>query len=123
MKPAVEGAVKVAEAEAPGSIPSSAAQGAKLKEHLRQLKEYGEAGYRELENGTIRYYGQISSSKKPGVMVGTRVVREWKPATGMTRTWLETIDKSGAIRIVRPETGGPKTHYIFDEAGNYVGTR
>lgn len=56
-------------------------------------------------------------------MVGTRVVRQWDPATGGARTWLETIDRSGAVRIVRSEQGGPKVHYYFDQAGNYVGSK
>lgn len=54
-------------------------------------------------------------------MVERRLVREWDPASGSTRTWHETIDSSGNIRIVRPETGGTKTHYYFDEYGNYGG--
>jgi hypothetical protein len=30
---------------------------------------------------------------------------------------------SGTVRSVRPETGGPKVHYIFDANGNFTGTR
>ena len=56
-------------------------------------------------------------------MAGARLVREWDPVTCNTRTWYETVDHQGVIRSVRPETGGPKVHYIFDAEGNYVGTR
>jgi len=54
-------------------------------------------------------------------MIGQRTVREWDPATGLERTWLETVDAAGNVRIVRPETGGTKVHYLFDAKGNYVG--
>jgi hypothetical protein len=47
-------------------------------------------------------------------MAGQCLVREWDPATGATRTWLETLDHAGRVRIVRPETGGPKIHSRFD---------
>lgn len=102
---------------------SSALQGAQLREHLRQLQKYGADGYRELEDGAIRYYGQLRNARTPGNMTGTRVVREWNPATGTTRTWLETIDQAGTVRIVRPETGAAKVHYYFNEAGEYLGTK
>jgi len=59
---------------------------------------------------------------KGRTMAGRRVVREWDPATNRTRTWHETIDHSGRVRVVRPETGGPKVHYMFDESGNFTGT-
>lgn len=65
--------------------------------------------------------GNLSPAAKEGDMVERRLVREWDPASGSTRTWHETIDSSGNIRIVRPETGGTKTHYYFDEYGNYGG--
>lgn len=44
-------------------------------------------------------------------------------ATGRQRTWLETVDQQGRVRIVRPETGGPKTHYLFNESGGNGGSR
>ena len=99
----------------------SADQGARLTEHLRQLEKYGGGGYRELANGRVRYYGNLEAARNAGPMAGRRLVREWNPATGATRTWHETVDAAGRTRIVRPETGGPKGHYEFDEAGNYVG--
>jgi RHS repeat-associated protein len=105
-----------------GGGASSAADGARLSEHLRQLEEYGDTGFKELENGRIRYYGEIDPADKPGEMVGRRLVREWDPETGYRRTWHETVDQSGRVRIVRPETGGPKVHYFFDEYGNYEGS-
>jgi hypothetical protein len=99
----------------------SALSGALLKSHLRHLEKYGQAGFRELESGRFRYYGNLTPAAKQGEMAGRRLVREWDPASGATRTWHETIDRSGNIRIVRPETGGPKTHYYFDEFGSYGG--
>lgn len=101
----------------------SAVNGALLKEHLRQLDRYGDDGFRVLDNGKLRYYGDVASAKNPGEMIGRRVVREWDPATGATRTWHETIDNAGNVRIVRPEQGPVKTHYHFDEHGNYEGRR
>lgn len=99
----------------------SALGGSLLRTHLRQLEKYGQGGFRELESGRFRYYGNLSPAGKEGDMVGRRLVREWDPASDATRTWHETIDRSGSIRIVRPETGGAKTHYYFDEFGNYGG--
>jgi len=102
---------------------SSALQGARLSEHLTQLEKYGSQGFKELENGNIRYYGDLKAASTPGEMSGARLVREWNPETGAKRTWYETLDHSGTVRSVRPETGGPKVHYIFDANGNYTGTR
>jgi hypothetical protein len=116
---ASEAGIAAAE-EASGA--SSATNGARLSEHLRQLEEYGEGGFRELENGRIRYYGEIDAADKPGEVVGRRLVREWDPETGYKRTWHETLDQNGRVRIVRPETGGPKAHYFFDEYGGYEGS-
>lgn len=99
----------------------SSVNGARLGTHLRQLEKYGQGGFRELESGRFRYYGDLSSAAKQGEMAGRRLVREWDPASGATRTWHETLDHSGNVRIVRPETGGSKTHYYFDEFGGYGG--
>ncbi|MDY7095748.1 MAG: hypothetical protein SX243_22465 [Acidobacteriota bacterium] len=98
----------------------SAFQGAQLRTHLRLQAEYGQAGVRELANGRFRYYGELTPPRTPGTMVGRRLVREWDPATGAQRTWFETLDASGNVRIVRPETGGPKVHHVFDAEGNYI---
>ncbi len=100
----------------------NAANAARLTEHLRQWEKYGAAGFKELQNGRIRYYGNLTAPRTPGTMAGFRRVREWNPATGATRTWFETVDHAGRVRIVRPETGGPKIHYMFDEFGNFIGT-
>jgi len=107
---------------APKSAAHNAANAAKLTEHLRQAEKYGAAGFKELENGRFRYFGNVTPARTPGTMQGTRLVREWDPATGNSRTWLETLDHQGRVRIVRPETGGPKIHYQFDENGNFIGT-
>jgi RHS repeat-associated protein len=102
-------------------VAANAANAAKLTEHLRQVEKYGAAGFKELQNGRIRYFGNVTAPRNPGTMAGTRLIREWDPATRATRTWLETVDHTGRVRIVRPETGGPKIHYMFDEFGNFTG--
>jgi hypothetical protein len=93
------------------------------KEHLYQVKKYGKAGYYRLPNGNFRYYPEITPARKPGRMIGTRVVREWNPYTGEKFTWLETLDSHGRVRIIRPQIEGPKVHYYFDEQGKYIGSR
>ncbi|SDS63367.1 polymorphic toxin-type HINT domain-containing protein [Microlunatus soli] len=105
-----------------GTYAASARSGALLKTHLRQVEKYGKGGVRELESGRFRYYDTLNPARKEGEMAGRRLVREWDPATGGTRTWHETLDHSGRVRIVRPETGGPKVHYTFDRSGNYGGS-
>jgi hypothetical protein len=54
-------------------------------------------------------------------MAGRRLMREWDPSTGRVRTWHETLDRAGRVRIVRPEQGAHPVHYLFDEAGSLVG--
>ena len=103
-------------------VASSAAQAARLKTHLSLAERYGAGGIRELQNGRLRYYGQLRPARTPGEMAGQRTVREWDPATGAQRTWLETIDQQGRVRIVRPETGGPKRHFQFDAQGDFIGS-
>jgi RHS repeat-associated protein len=100
----------------------NAAEAAKHRTHLRLLEKYGQAGHRTLQNGRIRYYDAVVPASRPGTMAGRRVVREWDPATGRMRTWMETLDHQGRVRIVRPQTSGPKIHYMFDEGGRFVGT-
>ena len=102
---------------------SSAANGARLNEQLRLTEKYGAGGVRELPDGRMRFYGETTAAKTPGEMAGARLVREWDPATGVQRTWYETLDLDGNIRIVRPETGGPKVHYTFGPDGSYTGPR
>ena len=81
----------------------SAANGAKLREHLRQQEKYGQGGMKELPDGRIRYYGELREARTPGQMAGMRPVREWNPETGQKRTWMETIDHNGNVRQVRPQ--------------------
>lgn len=45
----------------------------------------------------IRYYGKDKPANIPGEIAGGRLVREWNPQTGETRTWYETIDIKGQI--------------------------
>jgi hypothetical protein len=107
---------------AEASVAASSLSGARLSQHLGQLEKYGQAGFRELESGRFRYYGDITPASKPGEMIGRRLVREWDPSSGAMRTWHETVDGAVRTRIVRPETGGAKVHYYFDEFGNYGGS-
>jgi hypothetical protein len=99
----------------------SALSGARLSKHLSQLEKYGEAGFQELENGSIQYFGKIRPATNPGEMIGARVIREWNPVSNTTKTWMETLDQSGMVRIIRPENGGPKIHYMYDALGNFTG--
>lgn len=86
------------------------------------MEDYGANGYRQLQNGRRRYYGEVDLAKTNGEMVGRRLVREWDPRSGMKRTWHETLDEN--IRIVRPETNnGNKMHYVFDTNRKFIGIR
>lgn len=99
-----------------------ASNGARLNSHLSQLEKYGKAGQKTLENGRIRYYGEITKANKPGEMFGRRVVREWDPITNNKRLWMETLDNAGRIRQVRPQFGSVKgKHYLFDSASKLIG--
>ena len=89
-----------------------------------QYQEYGKASRKFLANGRNRYYFPIKHANIKGEMVGTRKVREWNYKTGVRKTWFETIDGNGAVRIVRPERNdGIKIHYHFDAKGNFIGIR
>lgn len=104
-----------------GASRGGAADGYRLNRHLSQLQRYGAAGTRQLESGRIRYYGHIEPARKPGDIMGRRVVREWDPRTDRTRTWHENLDHSGRVRIVRPQQAGRHVHYQFNEYGMYAG--
>lgn len=94
-----------------------------LSRHLGYTEKYGQAGVKELENGRIRYYGDLQPANKAGEMAGRRYVHEFDPATGGSRGWHETLDHSGNVRQVRPElNNGVKQHYQFDRNGNYTGS-
>jgi RHS repeat-associated protein len=101
----------------------SAAQYAKLKDLYRQAEVYGAGGVKQLENGRYRFYSPLKPADNVGEMAGRSFVREWDPATGAKRSWHETLDHAGRVRIVRPEPRLPQGHFIFDAEGNYVGTR
>jgi hypothetical protein len=94
-----------------------------MQEHQRQVRTYGKVGFVVLENGRIRYTGGLKPAATPGIMRGLRKVREWDPKTGAKRTWFEAIDWNDRVRSVRVQEGGPKVHHIFDEFGNYEGSR
>ncbi|MCR1002359.1 MAG: hemagglutinin repeat-containing protein [Enterobacter cloacae] len=107
-----------------GNRAVSSLEGAKLKEYYRQAEKYGQAGVKELENGNYRFYGDMTPSRTTGEMAGARLVREWDPKTGQTRTWYETLDHAGNIRSVAPKpVTNDKNHHIFDADGNYQGRR
>jgi hypothetical protein len=106
----------------PRQMAFSARQGGLLKEHLRQFETYGPDGFKKLNDGRLRYYGQLSPANKPGEMMGRRMVREWNPEKGLYRTWHETLDVNANIRIVRPQSiNNAKTHYNFDKNGLFSG--
>jgi hypothetical protein len=96
----------------------------KLTEYYRQAEKYGAGGTNLLENGRYRFYGELKPANTPGPMAGARYVREWDPATGMTRDWYETLDQNGMVRSVAPKPPiYPDNHFIFDANGNFVGRR
>jgi hypothetical protein len=102
----------------------NAANYARLREFCRQAEQYGQGGYRVLENGRYRFYGELTPARTAGEMQGARLVREWDPVTGNTRTWYETLDHLGRVRSVAPKPPtGPLNHRIFDADGNYQGLR
>jgi hypothetical protein len=92
-----------------------------LAKPLALLEKYGTASFRQLQNGRLRYYGELVRASKEGTMAGRRLVRELDPSTGAVRTWHETLDQAGRVRIIRAEDGAYNVHYMFDEAGNFVG--
>ncbi len=102
----------------------SALNGQRLKDYYEQSVTYGKGGVRELQNGRIRFYGEIKPSRKPGEMHGARLVREWDPKTGSKRMWYETLDHSGKVRSVAPKPIlHDKNHHIFNSNGKYQGRR
>lgn len=110
--------------EAASSGAESAFAGANLSKHLGYLERYGQAGFKELESGRIRYYGTMTAARTEGEMAGARLVREWSPASGATRTWYETLDHAGRVRSVAPKPVTEElNHRIFDTDGNYTGRR
>ncbi len=88
----------------------------------RQVRKYGRGGAQALPDGRVRLHSKLSPAEKAGTIVGRRRVREWDPATGRKREWMESIDASGRVRQVRPVTGAAKVHYMFDANGNYIGS-
>ncbi|UOE39885.1 hypothetical protein MTP09_08085 [Chryseobacterium suipulveris] len=98
----------------------SSLNGFRLNQHYSQLEKYGTAGYKDLQNGRIRYYGESTVNKFNDNYF--RMVREWDPSTNLKRTWFETLNSQKQIIQVRPEFGnGVKIHYRFDNNGNYIG--
>ncbi|WP_072086320.1 hypothetical protein, partial [Yersinia pekkanenii] len=103
---------------------TSSLQSSKLNDYYRQAEKYGQGGIKELENGRFRFYGTMTPARTSGEMAGARLVREWDPKSGQTRTWYETVDHSGNIRSVAPKpVVNDKNHRIFDTNGNYQGRR
>ncbi|MCI4214133.1 hypothetical protein MRO95_21880 [Dickeya dianthicola] len=103
---------------------ASSLQGAQLTEYYRQAEKYGQDSIKSLEDGRFRFYGNTTPAKTQGEMAGARLVREWDPTTGQTRTWYETLDRSGNVRSVAPKpVTDEKNHHIFDADGNYQGRR
>ncbi|WP_338327877.1 hypothetical protein [Rosenbergiella epipactidis] len=103
---------------------ASSLQGSQLNEYHRQAEKYGKDSIKPLDDGRFRFYGNTTPAKTQGEMAGARLVREWDPSTGKTRTWYETLDHSGNVRSVAPKpVTNEKNHHIFDAGGNYQGRR
>lgn len=97
---------------------SLSTNGANLSKHLRQVEKYGQGGFKELQNGAFRYYGNIKAANRSGSIQGARFVREWNPNTGNVRNWMESLDQAGKVRIVHPKYNN-LPHYMFDASGKY----
>ncbi|QDU82507.1 hypothetical protein Pla110_42650 [Polystyrenella longa] len=93
-----------------------------LTKHFRYAEDVGMGNVRKLSDGRIRYYGRTKPANTPGRIAGTRKVNEINPKNNQSRTWMESVDHQGRVRVIRPETGGAKVHYMFDELGEYIGT-
>ncbi|MHC9084873.1 toxin TcdB middle/N-terminal domain-containing protein [Luteimonas sp. RIT-PG2_3] len=105
------------------AVAQSSKQGADLSRHLSYAQKYGRGGVKELQNGRVRYYGDIIPANKPGEMIGRRYVHEFDAVRGRTRGWHELLDQAGNVRQVRPElNNGRKVHHMFDAVGNYTGS-
>lgn len=118
---AVAGAALKGEVAQVAKGATSAKQAADLSKHLRYSEKYGTAGVKGLEDGRVRYSGDVKPPNTPGEMAGRRYVHEYDPATGRSRGWHETVDQYGNVRQVRPElNNGNKNHYMFDQNGNYI---
>ncbi|WP_421695365.1 RHS repeat-associated core domain-containing protein [Aestuariivirga sp.] len=74
---------------------TSAKQAADLSKHLGYAEKYGKDVVNMLENGRIRYRGEVQPTNKAGEMAGRRYVHEYDAATGRSRGWHETIDQTG----------------------------
>jgi len=97
----------------------SSKSGADLAKHLRYSQDYGKNGVKFLQNGRIRYYGQLNPPRVPGEMIGARYVHEFNPVKNSSRGWMEMLDSSSCVRQVRPQfESGDKIHYLFDKSGN-----
>lgn len=91
----------------------------KIPGHAGRLKRY--ESFRILDDLRIRYYGKLRLAKSPGRSVGNRVVTELNPATGKTRTWMETLDIQGRPTVIHPKYGS-RPHYVMDpETGKFTG--
>lgn len=105
------------------AVAQSSKQGADLSRHLSYAQKYGRGGIKELQNGRVRYYGDIVQANKPGEMIGRRYVHEFDAVRGQTRGWHEVVDQAGNVRRDRPEmNNGRKVHHMFDAVGNYTGS-
>lgn len=101
---------------APGLSP-----GFNHKEHHRQTRKYGQGFVRKLVDGRIRYHDKLTHASKPGEMKGRHRVREWNPATGRKRTWMQTVDHQGRARRIRPvEHQKGHRYFDFDRHGKFL---
>lgn len=100
--------------------PTSLKFGADLNRHLYYCDKYGASNVRYLENGSIRYYGDLKLARTSGTMIGQRYVHEFNMDIGRSRGWFETLDIDMNVRQVRPQfNSNIKMHYMFNEYGNF----
>tara|TARA_B100001245_G_scaffold236403_1_gene227208 strand:+ start:2964 stop:8984 length:6021 start_codon:yes stop_codon:yes gene_type:complete len=88
-----------------------------------QSKSIAQNYSKKMQNGNIRHYQKFTPANKRGEMMGSQKVKEVNPATGASRSWLQTYDRAGTVRIVRPFDGNGYRHYIFDRKGVFEGIR
>lgn len=70
---------------------ASARHAADLSKHLGYAEKYGKGGVKELENGRIRYYGEVQPANK--------VAGRWSDVVTCMSTTLRREDREGGTRL------------------------
>jgi len=74
-----------------------------------------------MQDGRTRTYGPFRRAATNGEMTGAAKGKEFNPTTGASRSWTETCDQAGRVRIVRPFYGD-LPHCFFGPDGDFLGT-